>query len=53
MNDLEVEMQSGLPIEKLSKMYSQIVEGERKADISKFNARIISFTEPVTRPRSA
>ncbi|MEO5666911.1 MAG: RNA polymerase sigma factor RpoD [Bdellovibrionota bacterium] len=31
----EVEGQSGLPIEKLKKMYSQIVEGEKKADLSK------------------
>ncbi|MBS1983460.1 MAG: RNA polymerase sigma factor RpoD [Bdellovibrionales bacterium] len=35
----EVEMQSGLPVDKLKKMYSQIVEGERKADISK--ARLV------------
>ena len=35
----EVEMQSGLPIEKLREMYSQIIEGERKADISK--ARLV------------
>ncbi len=31
----DVEGQSGLPIEKLKKMYSQIVEGEKKADLSK------------------
>jgi RNA polymerase primary sigma factor len=31
----EVEGQSGLPIDKLKKMYSQIVEGEKKADLSK------------------
>jgi RNA polymerase primary sigma factor len=35
----EVEMASGLPVEKLTEMYSQIVEGERKADISK--ARLV------------
>jgi RNA polymerase primary sigma factor len=35
----EVEMQSGLPIDKLKYMYSQIIEGERKADISK--ARLV------------
>ncbi len=35
----DVEMQSGLPIDKLQKMYSQIIEGERKADISK--ARLV------------
>ena len=35
----EVEVESGLPIEKLQEMYSQIVEGERKADISK--ARLV------------
>ena len=35
----EVEMQSGLPVDKLKKMYSQIIEGERKADISK--ARLV------------
>ncbi len=31
----DVEAQSGLPIDKLKKMYSQIVEGEKKADLSK------------------
>lgn len=31
----DVETQSGLPIDKLKKMYSQIIEGEIKADISK------------------
>jgi len=31
----EVEAQSGLPIDKLKKMYSQIIEGEAKADVSK------------------
>ncbi len=36
---VDVEVQSGLPIEKLQKMYSQIVEGERKADHSK--ARLV------------
>jgi RNA polymerase primary sigma factor len=35
----EVEMASGLPVEKLTEMYSQIIEGERKADISK--ARLV------------
>jgi RNA polymerase primary sigma factor len=35
----EVEQQSGLSVEKLQAMYSQIVEGERKADISK--ARLV------------
>ncbi len=35
----EVEMQSGLPVEKLKEMYLQIVEGERKADIAK--ARLV------------
>jgi RNA polymerase primary sigma factor len=35
----EVQMQSGLPIDRLLFMYSQIVEGERKADISK--ARLV------------
>lgn len=31
----DVEAQSGLPIDKLQKMYSQIIEGERMADMSK------------------
>jgi RNA polymerase primary sigma factor len=35
----EVEMASGLPVEKLTEMYSQIIEGERKADFSK--ARLV------------
>jgi RNA polymerase primary sigma factor len=35
----EVEMQSGLPVDKLKLMYEQIVEGERKADESK--ARLV------------
>jgi RNA polymerase primary sigma factor len=35
----DVEAQSGLPIDKLKMMYSQIVEGERKADLSK--ARLV------------
>ncbi len=35
----EVEGLSGLPVQKLKDMYSQIVEGERKADISK--ARLV------------
>lgn len=35
----EVEGQSGLSVEKLQQMYSQIIEGERKADISK--ARLV------------
>ncbi len=35
----DVEVQSGLPVDKLRKMYSQIVEGEHKADLSK--ARLV------------
>jgi RNA polymerase primary sigma factor len=35
----EVEMQSGLPVDKLKLMYEQIIEGERKADESK--ARLV------------
>ena len=36
---VDVEMQSGLNIDKLKLMYEQIMEGERKADISK--ARLV------------